>query len=268
MTASLFKWHASSFHQHTGSSPHSLKHFSPPCCDWCHSPLQEITVERPSTPSVDSFYDYLRRQCPCCGWWSNLTGWYNISVHQGGIDGSISTLRQFSIDSPEVTLEELGTYLKQHFSDAYNLPWRRFEELVQDVFKQRGFHTRLTQATRDDGADVILLDDGGNKNAIVQVKRFGEDRRVGIGLVRELIGAQLLHGVHISYLVTSSTFTQDALKGADSAKAGAGLIVNLWDAVRLLKELDCYNEAILPAQSIETNLPLYQQIIRARQRSQ
>ena len=83
---------------------------------------------------------------------------------------------------------KLGAYLRSHFSDIYTVSPRRLEQLVEDVFKNVGYKTRLTQQTRDGGADILLLDDNGRNQAIVEVlNRYAPDRTGGDNLVRQLI---------------------------------------------------------------------------------
>jgi restriction endonuclease Mrr len=184
--------------------------------------------------------------------------------------GYFSLLRKFNLDDEEVSVRELGAYLRTRFSDIYKISPRRLEELVEDVFKNLGYRTRLTQQTRDGGADIFLLDAGALRQAIVEVKRYAPEHPVGVQLVRQLLGAQILLAARKSYLVTTSSFTSDALSASDSPRLRENdLEVELWDGLRLLRELSCYNERILPIDSIKPDVPLHEQIppeLRARKR--
>jgi restriction endonuclease Mrr len=59
------------------------------------------------------------------------------------------------------------------------------------LMKARGFRAEMTKATGDGGIDVeaVLVEDSLLKGRyIVQGKRFGEDRVVGVKMVREFYG--------------------------------------------------------------------------------
>ena len=128
-----------------------------PCCQW------KVDIH-----SQDYDYEFVGLQgnliveekntCPLCGWylynWADHQRWSadNTIVYRS----QLAVLKQFEIDSYEVTLRELGTYLRHNFSDVYALDWRRFESLVANVFKEHGFDAVLTQQTRDGGADVLV----------------------------------------------------------------------------------------------------------------
>lgn len=160
-------------------------------------------------------------QCDKCGWYRAIGGSYSYIVH---LDyawfGRQAILRKFAIDdATKVSLAELGTFLKRNFADIYSISWRRFEELTEDIFRNIGYRTRLTRPANDGGCDVILLDAGGNKQALVEVKKFSAERKVGVDLVRKLLGAQLIHRVKKSYLVTTSDFSMPAKKLVDGLGA-------------------------------------------------
>ena len=179
---------------------------------------------------------------------------YSLQIKRG-------ILREFDINDVSLSTEEIGTHLKHNFSDLYNLDWRRFEELVEDVFKNQGYRTRFAQATRDDGTDIILLDKDGNKQAIVQVEKYADSKTVGVALVRQLIGAQVHHDVQTGYLVTTTEISDDALEFVETVnRKKRGLAVVLWDALRLMRELGVYDDSLLPISSIKGDRPLYQQL--------
>jgi restriction endonuclease Mrr len=198
-----------------------------------------------------------------CGWHSSHKTAYSHQVHINFRNViSLAALKAFSLtDELNVSLTDLGAHLKTHWSDVYSISPRRFEELIEDVFKHLGYRTRLTQATRDGGADIIILDKHGGEQAIVEVKRYAEQRRVGVGLVRQLIGSQYLHHVDKSFLVTSSTFTQEAISIASSLKASPmPFEMDLWDSTRVLQELGLYNSHVIPIERLRRGIPLSQQV--------
>lgn len=92
------------------------------------------------------------------------------------------------------------------------LEWRRFEELVAEVFRAEGWAAELNElgATRKrgDGGVDIRLSRGGSLRGYVQCKALGSD--VGVKVVRELYGVMGPAGVSEGYMVASLGFTDEA----------------------------------------------------------
>src|ERR1044071_29054 len=217
-----------------GVGPHAC-----PCCvaDLRRSAHDEWDDDYAYTPVVLS--------CHLCGWEISyeVHGTYvdpykpliSYSIH------SITGLKEFATDATELALEELGTYLKRNFASIYDMSWRRFEELLADVFTQHGFRTVLTQPSKDGGADLLLLNhDSGQVSAIVEAKHYAPHRRLDVRLVRQLVGAAVAWDVRRAFLVTTSDFTADAKVSANNYK-GRGYEVDLVAASDLLLMLNVYN---------------------------
>jgi hypothetical protein len=129
----LFKWHATVYYRHTDFSsiqPREIM-FDGERCPWCACKAQYDRKENFCLESV-SYYTDNKYRCPACGWYLESSGWYNTSGHVGEQRGHIGILERYELDDPQVTLAELGSYLKQRFADIHNISWRRFEELVED----------------------------------------------------------------------------------------------------------------------------------------
>ena len=87
------------------------------------------------------------------------------------------------------------------------LPWDRFEHLVGEAFRRRGYAVRENAAAgADRGIDLVLVRAG--ETVLVQCKRW--DKPIGVPVVRELLGAVTTEGATGGVLVTSSTFTEPA----------------------------------------------------------
>jgi hypothetical protein len=212
-------------------------------CFYCGAPLRVMQIE-----------DRNMRNCPLCGW-----GYYILEKEvyfDGFLENAYLTcerfLRKFKISSSEIALQELGTHLKRRFSDIYSLESYRFEELIGDIYRQMKFKIEMTKRSVDGGVDLFLLSDGGNRICIVQCKRYKQNRKIGVSVVRELLGTQLQFDVRRAILVTTSTFTTPARKGA----LKSGVIENKFevefvDASDLLKMLKVYNERIPPLHELD-----------------
>lgn len=86
-----------------------------------------------------------------------------------------------------------------------------FEKFLGELFKRRGFKVKLTAASGDYGADLILKD--GKDVIAVQAKRYSST--VGVKAVQEIIGAVKMYDATEAWVVTNSHFTRQAEKLAD-----------------------------------------------------
>lgn len=113
--------------------------------------------------------------------------------------------------------DEIKKYLKKHPEKLYELSPRKFEELVASILKDLGFNVELTQATRDGGRDIIAH----VRNAVcsylthIECKRYAPDNKVGVGIVRKVLGVHHIRKATKSIIVTTSFFSNDAIKEAE-----------------------------------------------------
>ena len=92
------------------------------------------------------------------------------------------------------------------------LTWREFEELLCEAFRREGFVVEHTGSNGPDGGiDIRLVQD--KTRSIVQCKHWKRNQ-VGVAIVREMFG--LLHSekADSAVVVTSGTFSPDALEFA------------------------------------------------------
>ena len=118
---------------------------------------------------------------------------------------------QFQIELNEIN-EELIAYLSKHPEYMRQLHHRKFEELIAEIIRSKGFDVTLTPQTRDGGKDIIALYKSpfGHQMFIVECKKYNEENKVGVELVRGLYGVKIAERATKGILVTSSTFTKDA----------------------------------------------------------
>ncbi len=116
---------------------------------------------------------------------------------------------------------------------VYKLSSREFEEVVEEVFKLQGFETKLTSQTRDGGKDIIACKVFAGKPFVVYIecKRFGNEKKVGVNVVRAAYGVHMNDKVNKSIIVTSSYFTDGAIKFA----AQQNTLIDLINIDELLK---------------------------------
>ncbi len=87
-----------------------------------------------------------------------------------------------------------------------------FEKVIGDHFRRKGFYVQHTGGSADGGVDLWISKNG--KVGIVQCKRYRRDNAVGSPSVRDLRGAMLRENAVCGYLITTSRFTDNAVKEA------------------------------------------------------
>nr|WP_242699196.1 MULTISPECIES: restriction endonuclease [unclassified Delftia] len=110
-----------------------------------------------------------------------------------------------------------------------NMSWRKFEMLVGEGFRRRGYSVKETGGGGPDGGvDLVLSKDG--EKTLVQCKQW-KAFKVGVSTVRELYGVMAADGAAAGFVVTSGRFTQEAVAFA------AGQNIQILDGAALMKLL-------------------------------
>jgi hypothetical protein len=128
--------------------------------------------------------------CQTCGWWK-----YTYVLHMSGFDdcfaGGFGVLRQFDLTDVKQPIDSIRSYLLAKYDARFAIHPRKFEELVASVFRDLGYHSRVTAYSGDDGIDVVL--DGPNGDVVgVQVKRYSNS--IEVDQIRALTGALVIGG--------------------------------------------------------------------------
>ena len=111
---------------------------------------------------------------------------------------------------------QIKSYFKKNPEKIYDLSPRKFEELVAAILKDMGFDVELTKATRDGGRDIIAH----IRNSVcsylthIECKKYAPDNKIGVGIIREVMGVHHLRQATKSIIVTTSFFSKDAIKEA------------------------------------------------------
>ena len=110
------------------------------------------------------------------------------------------------------------------------LSWQQFERLVAQAFQQQGYAvTHIASAGPDGGVDIEMTKD--KERFLVQCKQW-RATKVGVAVVRELLGVMVARGATGAFVVTSGTFTDEA------AQFASGRNIKLIHGAALLAELD------------------------------
>jgi len=125
---------------------------------------------------------------------------------------NIENNSQIQIELNEINTE-LIKYLGKHPEYMRHLNPRKFEELIAEIIRSKGYDVTLTPQTRDGGKDIIAIYKSpfGHQMFIIECKRFNE-KKVGVELVRGLYGVKISEHANQGILVTSSTFTKEAIE--------------------------------------------------------
>jgi restriction system protein len=128
-----------------------------------------------------------------------------------------------------------------------DMTWREFEGLVDEAFRMRGYSVRRIGGDGPDGGVDLVLDRGAEK-VLVQCKQW-RAMRVGVSVVRELYGVMAAQGAAAGIVVTSGSFTPDAVEFAEGRNvrliAGPELVELIRDARSSIAR------AVSPAQSVQ-----------------
>lgn len=89
-----------------------------------------------------------------------------------------------------------------------------FERFVASLFEHNGYrNARVTKASGDFGADVIMRDKNGQKICI-QCKKYKS--HVGVAAVQQIVAAKSYYGCDIAAVATDNYFTASAIELANS----------------------------------------------------
>ena len=149
----------------------------------------------------------------------------------GPVDhGALYRSRVASHESSRVIVQdvqrELLRLVQNDPKHLFTLAPRKFEELVAFIYSQHGFDVTLTPETRDGGIDIIavrheLLTDA--TTYLIECKRYQAKRKVGIGIVQRMLGVVEAHHAHRGIIVTTSSFSSDALAIASTHRHALSL---------------------------------------------
>ena len=101
---------------------------------------------------------------------------------------------------------------KSGITEVDKMSGRTFEEYLELLLRGRGYHAKLTPATGDYGADLVLTKSG--KRIVVQAKRY--KKNVGVKAVQEIASAKSYYNADECWVITNSFFTEQAKKLARS----------------------------------------------------
>jgi len=146
---------------------------------------------------------------------------FNIKYDSEELDELIEKIQK------EIELEDfeenLGSSNKKVLEDFSGLSGYKFEEYLKNLFKQLGYRVLKTNLSGDQGADLIIADDG--EKVVVQTKKY--EGNVSNKAIQEIVASKNYYRADRCMVVTNSSFTKSAIDLALSNK------VELWDGKKL-----------------------------------
>lgn len=134
------------------------------------------------------------------------------------------------------TNKELLKALTIDSSLIYKISHRKFEELIEYIYRLSGYKTQLTQPSRDDGADLLVWTPppflGNPFLTVIQAKRYNKQKKVGSQEIRELIGTKIIFDADKAQIITTSDFSSPAIKTAKSNKIDLLKFYELNDTIK------------------------------------
>lgn len=125
-----------------------------------------------------------------------------------------------------------------------SMSWRAFEQLISEIYRQRGYAVSETRAGEDGGVDLRLRK--GAETMLVQCKHW-RARKVGVDVVRELYGVMAAEGATGGAVVTGGDFTRQAREFAH------GRNIELVDGSRLSEWLGHSTDRPLTPEHLDTS---------------
>ncbi len=148
-------------------------------------------------------------------------------------DTAIDKKSSLIIPAFDIINLELIEYLSKNPKLLHSLHWRKFEELLAEVFKNQGFETELGPGRADGGVDLRLIQrsDIGDMLILVQAKKYADHRKIQLDPIKALWASVEDEQANKGILVSTSEFIPAAKKFAKRHPfrlelAGPGKIVS------------------------------------------
>lgn len=200
----------------TASSPAFAQHGA----KIVHLAAQEVVkAEKRLVPFINQDFRILGEESKLHGW-NDTTPVppYTFSVHAHffvGANSNESGLLPIlsRLDGP------LIKFFTEEPARIHELTSSEFEIFVGELVAKSGFHVELSQRTRDGGFDIFAVSHRSDDvKYLIEAKHYGEAKKVGVAVVRQLVGAIIdykgtkssIEAIPKGLVATSSRFTLPA----------------------------------------------------------
>lgn len=207
-------------------------------CPYCAVPLRTREFDDTDAEAVRWTWnrEYHLRWCVRCAYWELGGGeWSNACMDASRTLLVRSVAARFAPRLPDACASELAQYLRRRPGAWNELPPRRMEVLVAELFRANYRHTEVLHVGRpgDRGVDVLFVDDQ-HTQWLVQVKRRERsDRAAGFETLQRVLGTLALTGGRYGVIATTAdSYSHQARAAANEART-RGFHVELLDRGRL-----------------------------------
>lgn len=173
----------------------------------CHCCKNVLTSHYSSHSSSEMLVSFTNQKiCSQCDFWyhdSEAAGDYNSKCFL------ISRLKILDITDVHAPYRQLVSYINSHPGDSNLINPRRFEMLARDVMSEfLSCDLAMTVNSADGGYDLVGYDSERGK-ILIEVKRY-ENRKVGVRVVRHLVGAMIRENSVVGSIIGTTDFTGPA----------------------------------------------------------
>lgn len=159
-------------------------------------------------------YDRIRERGPIDAW--SYTDIYDFAKEHYEKNSVIVVPSTHFSENDSIVLEIAWEKVIEHLAgkpdSLFDLQPRKFEELVAHLLESFGYDVALTPYNRDAGRDIIAVHHGplSEIKYLVECKRYGKGRKVGIAHIRSILGVVQTEGATGGIIATTSQFTKTA----------------------------------------------------------
>jgi hypothetical protein len=225
----------------TDAAPILERAFRAKACPCCleSSPLVVAEREADAGKVVSSYLEV--SVCRSCGWWlASRDSWDSScgSVPERALRSTKATgaaLQKYGEGPKGAELHHLRDEIEKHLkSDGKSDAWAAMEDATLAILKSMGYRAVATARSKDGGVDV-LMEHPALGMVYTQIKH--SKNKIGVRVLRELVGTLCIKRVNDGLLVTSSRFTRGTEDERDEA-ADHGKVVELVEGAKFLAALN------------------------------
>jgi restriction endonuclease Mrr len=191
-------------------------------------------------PYIEVFVDYALTKLNAAEFFERIPAYRHTKklFTSGNLLSPKATLT-LTVDLSDINAE-LIKYLANHPDKMRDLHPKRFEELVAELFKAKGYEVKVTRFSKDGGFDIraVRRTDVGLGLTLIECKRYAANRPVGVHFINALYGVVEKYEATGGLCVTTSYFTH----GAKALKEELRYRIDLADFERLKVMLHEYGK--------------------------
>jgi restriction system protein len=127
------------------------------------------------------------------------------------------------------------TILIETIEDVDQMSGLEFEHFLAPVFRGQGYYVEVTNSSGDFGGDLVLKK--GKEKSVIQAKRYGEEKKVGVDAINQVVGAAGYYNATVKIVITNRYYTNAA---KITAKRNGVTLIDRDDLIRMINQ---YNDA-------------------------